>query len=52
VKPFFPLTKLEQELLEALKGWYEMFAPVRREGTDGADLLDKTLAVIKKAEGK
>lgn len=29
-------------LRELLREWYALFSPVRREGTEGAQLLDKT----------
>lgn len=29
-------------LRELLREWYGLFAPVRREGTEGAQLLDRT----------
>lgn len=35
--------KNENEALRSLlREWYELFAPVRREGTEGARLLDRT----------
>jgi len=37
----------ERRLLAALlREWYEMFAPCRREGTEGASLIDRTALML------
>ena len=36
------LGKENAALRSLLREWYELFAPVRREGTEGARLLDRT----------